>query len=118
MKRIDLPTLRAAWWTLRAVRRAHAELPKKGVGPVDLPKVPNVGDPAGRGVLAVLNRRSDTCLVRATVLQAWAAAHGRPRDIIIGVTSPKEGFRAHAWLDGDPPCHDEGFLELTRRSPG
>ena len=71
------------------------------------------------GVAAVLRRRPSTCLEQATVLQAWHAAHGRARDLIIGVTAPKEGFRAHAWLDGDPQCHDEGFRELLRRpAPG
>ena len=49
------------------------------------------------------------------ISQAWLEAHGESRDIIIGVTRPSSGFRAHAWLDGDPPCHDEGFVELTRR---
>ena len=58
-----------------------------------------------------------TCLERATVLQAWDAAHDRPRELIIGVTSPRKGFRAHAWLEGDPPCHEEGFTELLRRPP-
>lgn len=64
---------------------------------------------------AVLRRRSDTCLVRATVRQAWHAAHGVHRDLVIGVTAPGRGFQAHAWLDGDPPCHSEGFHELLRR---
>ena len=78
---------------------------------------PNVPDAARRGVVAVLIRGSYTCLVRALVLQAWNQAHGRNRDLIIGVTRPSEGFKAHAWLEGDPPCHDEGFSELTRRAP-
>ncbi|CAN5649373.1 hypothetical protein BH20ACT23_BH20ACT23_14520 [soil metagenome] len=59
--------------------------------------------------------RTATCLERATVLQAWYAAQGQRRDLIIGVTAPQTGFRAHAWLDGDPPCHTEGFHELLRR---
>jgi len=53
--------------------------------------------------------------VRASVLQAWDAAHGHPRDLIIGVTAPAAGFRAHAWLDGEPA--GEEFEELLRRSP-
>ena len=51
---------------------------------------------------AVLRRRGDTCLVRAIVAQTWEAAHGRRRDVIIGVTAPGE-FRAHAWLDDERP---------------
>jgi hypothetical protein len=44
------------------------------------------------------------------VLQAWDAAHGRSRDLVIGITGP-DGFRAHAWLDGDPtPAADEAEL--------
>jgi hypothetical protein len=56
-----------------------------------------------------------SCLVRARVLQAWYLAHGRVRDIVIGVTAPSAGFAAHAWLEGDPPCHSEGFTELMRQ---
>jgi hypothetical protein len=55
------------------------------------------------------------CLVRASVRQAWYAAHGDLRDVVIGVTAPSGGFAAHAWLDGDAPCHSDGFHELLRR---
>jgi hypothetical protein len=58
------------------------------------------------------------CLVRATVRQAWYAAHGDLRDVVIGVTAPSGGFAAHAWLDGDAPCHSDGFHELLRRPAG
>ena len=67
-RKVDLPTLRTAWWTLRVSRRARAQL-----------------------------------------------AAGGPRELVIGVTSPRNGFRAHAWLEGDPPCHSEGYDELLRR---
>jgi hypothetical protein len=50
------------------------------------------------------------------VLQAWDTAHGRCRDLVVGITAPGQGFRAHAWLDGDPPSTSEGFRELHRRS--
>jgi len=53
--------------------------------------------------------------MRALVLQTWHAAQGQPRDLVIGVTPPGEDFKAHAWLDGDPPCEHEGFIELLRR---
>jgi hypothetical protein len=46
-------------------------------------------------------------LVNAIVLQAWHAAHGRRRDLVIGTTGP-EGFRAHAWLEGGPEVEVEG----------
>jgi hypothetical protein len=82
-----------------------------------LPAAPELPNEAARGVYAVLRRRTDTCLVRSMVLQTWDAAHGRPRDLIVGVTSPSDGFQAHAWLEGDPPCEAEGFRELLRRPP-
>jgi hypothetical protein len=114
-RRLDLPTLRAALWTVRAVRRTRRQLSRYGPDAVDLPPVPSVAATAGRGVAAVLRRQRPTCLVSATVRQAWYAAHGWPRDLVIGVTSPSDGFRAHAWLEGDSPCHEEDFRELIRR---
>jgi Transglutaminase-like superfamily len=114
--RADLSTLRAAWWALRSARRARKRLDRDGLeAAVTLPSTPPVPDEAGRGVYAVLRRREDTCLVRSMVLQRWHAAHGRRRDLIVGVTAPSQGFEAHAWLDGDPPCEEAGFQELLRR---
>ena len=48
--------------------------------------------------------------------QRWLAAAGVPAELVVGVTSPRDGFRAHAWLPGDrvPP----GFTELTRYPAG
>lgn len=112
-RNIDLPTLRGAWWAVRAVRVARRHAAGGRLDGAALPPVP--ADGSRRGVAAVLRRRSDTCLVRASVLQAWDAAHGHPRDLIIGVTAPAAGFRAHAWLDGEPA--GEEFEELLRRSP-
>jgi hypothetical protein len=113
--RTDLATLRAALWTLRAARSVRKQLGAGQPMPQRLPAVPRVPATAERGMKGVLTRREDTCLVRALVRQAWFAAHGSPRDLVIGVTPPSAGFRAHAWLDGDPPCHDEGYHELVRR---
>lgn len=75
-----------------------------------------------RGVRAALRRIGETCLVNSIVMQAWEAAHGRRRDLVIGTTGP-EGFHAHAWLDGDPviPASEpeleavRTFSELLRR---
>lgn len=52
-------------------------------------------------MLAVLRLRGATCLERSLVLQRFDAAAGRARVLIVGVTGPGDGFRAHAWLDGD-----------------
>ena len=69
---------------------------------------------ATRGVNAVLKRTSSTCLERALVLQRWLSEHGTHKDVLVGVTGQK-GFRAHAWLDGEPV--DAEFQELTRLGP-
>jgi hypothetical protein len=66
-------------------------------------------------VLAVLDRRPDTCLTRALVLQRWYASHGRRDDVVIGVAAPGQEFEAHAWLGGDETCAGDGFTELLRR---
>jgi hypothetical protein len=111
----DLASLRAAWWTARAVRAARREL---GDGndyrALDLPPLPDLPPRALRGVNAVIRRTRATCLVKASVRQRWHAAHGDQRDLIIGVTPPAEGFKAHAWLDGDPESRSDEFTELTR----
>ena len=60
-----------------------------------------------------LRRVGESCLVNAIVLQAWETAHGRRRDLVVGVTGP-DGFRAHAWLDGDPlPAADDAGLDVS-----
>ena len=64
----------------------------------------------------MLRRRGESCLVRAIVRQAWEAAHGRRRDLIVGVTDPA-GFRAHAWLEGDP-LHTDAGLDPSRLGLG
>ena len=115
MRRPDLPSLRAAWWTFRAARSARRQIAAGRFDAVRLPPVPVLPPEAARGVAAVLRRRDDTCLVRATVRQRWWAAQGSPRDLVIGVTPPSSGFLAHAWLEGDPPCHDATFHELRRQ---
>ncbi len=113
--RTDLATLRAALWALRAAHSARRQVAAGRMLPDHLPEVPAGPASAERGVRAVLTRRGDTCLVRAVVRQAWFASHGSERELVIGVTAPAAGFRAHAWLEGDPPCHDEIYYELLRR---
>jgi hypothetical protein len=107
----DIATLRAAWWTDRALRRVRADLRDGELREVRLPAPPRLPAGAERGVRAVLRRAS--CLERSLVLQRWLAAHGDARDVVIGTTGPA-GFQAHAWLDGDD---DAGFVELARLPP-
>jgi Transglutaminase-like superfamily len=79
-----------------------------------LPQVPRLPDHAVRGVTVALSRRGETCLVRSVVRQHWYAAHGDPREIVIGVTSPAAGFKAHAWLAGDSQPSGERYTEISR----
>jgi hypothetical protein len=98
-------TLRAAWWTWRAIRAARSAYARGPATEVRLTPPPALPEGAVRGVRSVLARTGQRCLVTATVMQAWEGAHGRPRDLIIGVTRPGGGFLAHAWLDGDAHTH-------------
>ncbi len=114
---LDVPTLRAAWWTRRALRRVHADLQARGLEYTPAPKPPPLPDHARRGVLAVLRRTPSTCLERALVLQRWHEAHGAPRDVIVAVRGPTIDFSAHAWLDGEPDGDTSAFAELMRLPP-
>jgi hypothetical protein len=110
-RRLDIPTLRAAYWTFRALRKTKRALKRDGYQSVELTDPPQLPPHARRGVDAILRREPNTCLERSIVLQRWLAAHGTPLAIVIGVTSPTD-FRAHAWLEGEQTPDD--FVELTR----
>jgi hypothetical protein len=102
VRRLHPANVRAAWWALRTARRTRRRLAAGGIdaalGPPPPPPLPR---DAERGVRAALRRSGESCLVTAIVLQGWEAAHGRSRDLIVGVTGATD-FRAHAWLEGDP----------------
>jgi hypothetical protein len=115
IKQLRASTLRAAWWAWRAARRANRQLREGGLKNLAVPAPPDLPGEAEHGVRAALRRGSYTCLVQAAVRQTWEAAHGRPRDLVIGVNSPSESFQAHAWLDGDPDQAEGEFRELVRR---
>ena len=101
MSRFHPANLRAAWWALRTAWRTRRLLAARGLdAAVAPPPPPALPIEAGRGVRAALRRRRESCLVDSIVLQAWEAAHGRSRDLVVGITGPDD-FRAHAWLDGD-----------------
>lgn len=119
---LDPANWRVALWTVRAGRRARRGLSPGGKSLAVLPRPPALSDGLRSRVVATLSRTGVTCLERAAVLQAWDAAHGRRRDVVVGVTKPSSGFRAHAWLDGEDTSHDSDFTELlrlpARRPPG
>jgi hypothetical protein len=102
MRRPTLTELRAAWWTVRAVRRARRALRRRGLNGFSVADPPQLPPEATRGVEAILRRMPPTCLERALVLQRWYARQGEPRDVVIGVRGPTRDFQAHAWLEGDP----------------
>jgi hypothetical protein len=114
IRRLDLATLRAAWWTQGALRRTRRTLRTRPIGDVVVGRPPPLPAHAGRGVYAVLRRVPATCLERALVLQRWLSEQGSAKDVVIGVTGAQD-FRAHAWLDGETV--DEQFQELTRLRP-
>ena len=58
-----------------------------------------------------------TCLERALVLQRWYLAQGRRKAVLVGVTAPSSGFKAHAWLEGEQASAGE-FTELLRFEAG
>jgi hypothetical protein len=109
-----IPAVRAAFWTLRALGRTRRQLRRQGMDRLDLPAPPAVPESAVCGVLAALRRRPTSCLERALVLQRWYAAHGRPRDVVIGVAGSSRDFRAHAWLEGDVDEPEQTYRELSR----
>lgn len=115
MRRVpDLASVRAALWTLRALARTRRRLRAGDLKTITVEAPPPLPAEAVRGVRGVLRRVDQTCLERALVLQRWLAAHGERRDVVIGVAAPASDFRAHAWLDGDPPTESNGYTELLR----
>jgi Transglutaminase-like superfamily len=105
-------------WAARAVRRARRQLRTTAPSSVALPRLPQLPPSAERGVRAVLRRQPHTCLERALVLQRWRAAHGDPRDVLIGVRGPATSFSAHAWLEDEDVDPAVGpFEELLRVRP-
>ena len=114
ISRLDLATLRAAWWTFASLRATRKALRTRSIGAIVVDRPPELPAHASRGVHAVLRRTSSTCLERALVLQRWLAAQGVEKDVIVGVTG-RDNFRAHAWLEGESV--DGRFQELTRFGP-
>lgn len=106
--------LRAAWWAVRTARRTRRLLVAKGLdAALAPPPPPPLPAEAKRGVRGALRRQGESCLVNSIVLQAWEASHGRRRDLVVGITGP-DGFRAHAWLQGDPvPTADDAGVDAS-----
>jgi Uncharacterised nucleotidyltransferase/Transglutaminase-like superfamily len=101
--------LATSWWTLRVWWRIHRGLAR---GPRRAGAVPALAPYSARAARLVLACCRSTCLETALVRQARAAGRGVVVDVVVGVTPPAGGFRAHAWLDGDRV--DPQFVELCR----
>lgn len=104
--------LRGALWAWRSLRRLRGHLDQDRLASVQVAPPAAVGPVARRGVDAALARGGATCLERSLVVQAFEAAEGNPRDVVVGVSAPDEAFGAHAWLDGDRGGDD--FVEIHR----
>jgi len=117
MWRFRPSVLLGALWAALAAVAVRRELRTKGMSARG-PRPPRLGRRAGLGVTGALNRLSPTCLERALVLQAWLAAQGTLRDVVIGL--PPDGMRsqpAHAWVDGTDSRSAATYLELHRLPP-
>ena len=101
-------------WTVRTTRRVKGQLATGGIAALRPASTPP-SRASGRVVRALLAGSRQSCLVEAAVRQAWHASRGDHRDLVIGVAGPAEGFKAHAWLEGDAPYHEQGFAEIARR---
>lgn len=112
-----LPTLRAAGWALRALRRLRRELPSAGLtARVTAP--PTGGAASVRGVELALRARRATCLERSLVVQRWLLGQGREHDVVVGVAGGADALDAHAWIDRyDPAAQGSGYEVLTRVEP-
>lgn len=111
-------TLRAAAWTLLAVRRARRSLRADGLQAARIEPPRALPWAARRGVLGVLRRLDPTCLERAVVLQSWLASQSRRYDIVVGVRAEGGEVKAHAWLDFEvAPPDAQGYRELYRIAP-
>lgn len=112
--RPSLDDVRAAVWANRMLRCARRQLNAGRIAGVVLPPPPRVPLAARRGVEALLRRRRHSCLEAALIRQRWLAAHGLRRAVVIGVSSPRDGFVAHAWVDGEDVAAPQQFSELAR----
>jgi Transglutaminase-like superfamily len=112
LRQLDIPTARAALWTWQSLRNARRRLQNQRLEDIRLPPPPALPTHAVRGVAAVLDRTSNTCLERSLVVQRWLAAHGEAPDVLVGVVGPASRFKAHAWIDGEQ--EGDGFEVLMR----
>lgn len=114
MRLSGIAAIRAALWTIRALRATKRQLASVPVTEVRVPPPPGIGLSPLSAVRRTLALWPSTCLEQAFVLQRWLAAGGDARDVVIGVTAPGELFGAHAWVDGEADPYRDSVHELMR----
>jgi hypothetical protein len=109
---------RATAWAVRARYRAFRSVRRGEVTVNQVPAAPALGQGARPAVTAILLLTGSRCLSRSLVMQRWHEAQGDTFDVVLGVTPPSAGFKAHAWLQAPAASAPEnGFTEI-RRIPG
>jgi hypothetical protein len=101
-------------WVVSATAQVRRQLRAgERVDEVTVPAPPDSDLRSTRALRVSLRVTTRNCLRRSLVRQAWLAAAGDERDIVIGVRRSPE-FGAHAWLEGDEIPPEEAFEELLR----
>jgi hypothetical protein len=110
--------VRAAWWTWRALRSVRGQLRAGAVRDVRVSRPPHVSRGSERAVRVVLRRQQPSCFERSLILQRWFAAQGMAIDVIVGTEGgARDGFAAHAWLDGELQPDGHHYVEILRLAP-
>ncbi len=104
---------RTLLWSVRMVGRVRKQLPQRPFSEVVLSTPPALDVRSRSAMNAGLRLRRASCLERALLRQRFDAANGVQRTLIIAVTSPADGFRAHSWLEGDRQ-QDTSMREIVR----
>lgn len=110
-------TVRASWWTVRALGRTAHRLECSADPAVAAPPPPALPPSATATVMAVLRRSREGSLARSLVLQRWLATQGERRDVIIAVPVESPHVPAHAWVEGTETV-PESLRELHRLPAG
>lgn len=108
-----LMRLRVLVWATAAALGVRRRLRAHGLADAGVRPAPRVGAHYERDVERVLAALRVRCLVRGLVLQRYLHDQGRSHVLVLGASSPRRGFSAHAWLDR-PGEDDKGHLELLR----
>ena len=113
-----IDTVRTVVWAMASRVRARRFVHVSGLRGLALTPAPPLGLEHARIVGRVLAVTRATCLVRSAVLQRWLADNGQPVDLVVGVTPPSRGFKAHAWLDLEAERHNlQSFSVIARVAP-